>query len=113
MTIPTTLEAPTALAVTTTPTVLSAAAGRSPLKLHYAARWRLWIKPTGAALTTVRYRRRGRADWPWDEWVTATGVAPADGAVGTIELDGDCAYELDLEITGAGGCNVALYLVGV
>jgi hypothetical protein len=45
--------------------------------------------------------------------VTATGVAPADGAVGTVAVDGDCSLQLDVELTADGDGTVALYLVGV
>lgn len=98
----------TGVATSTTPASLA-----SPLRLAYADRWCLWIAPTTEAVTLVRYRTRGRSDWPWGPWVTATGVTPAAGATGTVAVDGDCAADLDVEITAAGTGTVALYVVGV
>lgn len=98
----------TGLATSGSPATLA-----SPLKLAHAGRWCLWIAPTTQALTLVRYRTRGASDWPWGPWVTATGVTPAAGATGTVAVDGDCAYELDVEVTAAGAGTVALYVAGV
>lgn len=112
-------QIPIANALDTIPeaTISSSAAALSsvarPLALGYAGRWKLWVKPTGADLTTVRYRTRGRTDWPWSDWVTATGVAPGDGVAGTIAVDGDCSLQLDVELTADGDGTAALYLVGV
>ena len=111
-TVPNALATRLALVTSTSPVKLTDASG-SPLLLAYTRRWQLWIPATTQALTLVRYRTRGRIDWPWSDWVTATGVTPAAGGCGTVSVDGDCSYELDVEVTAAGAGTVSFYLVGV
>lgn len=109
--IPTAQDKRTGLVTSGSAVALTDGSG-TPLKLALAGRWCLWIAPTTEALTLVRYRTRGHADWPWSAWVTATGVAPAAGAVGTVSVDGDCAADLDVEVTAGGAGTCDFYLVG-
>lgn len=110
--IPTALDKHLGLVTSVSAAALTDASG-TPLKLAYARRWQLWIQANTQAISLVRYRVRGQSDWPWSAWVTATGVAPAAGAVGTVSLDGDCSLELDVEVTAAGAGTADFYLVGV
>jgi hypothetical protein len=114
MPIATAQDSRTSVAVAGTATVLSDTA--TPLKLALAGRWLLTIHCTHATrgLSVVRYRRRGTTASPWAPWVTATGVTVAALATAEIGVDGDCAEDLDVELTGDGGTSTAaLYVVGV
>ncbi len=113
---PTANDRLTGLAIAATATIVSDLSGARALKLALAARWLLTIKCTHASrgLSVVRYRRRVTATAPWGPWVTATGVTVAAGATADIGVDGDCAEDLDVELTGDGGTSTAeLYVVGV
>lgn len=114
MPIATFLDRRTAFSVAATATVLSALA--DPLTLALSGRWLLTIECTHATrgISVVRYRRRGDASFPWGPWVTATGITVAAGATAEVAVDGDCARDLDVELTGDGGTSTAaLYVVGV
>jgi len=106
-----------ALAILGTATIVSEITGQRPLKLSLAGRWLLTIKCTHATrgLSVVRYRRRGTTDSPWGPWVTAAGITVApDGGTADVGVDGDCAEDLDVELTGNGGTSTAeLHVVGV
>lgn len=116
---PTALDKRTAVATSTSPVKLSdpTDTGRV-LKLAYAERWKLWIAPTTQNITLIRYRTRGQTDWPWESWITAeddagTDITATAGEATSINVAGDCAYELDVEVTAAGVGTCALYVAGV
>lgn len=79
---------------------LSAADGFRPLKLNLSERWVLAVScVSGPGVTAVRYRRRGRRDWPWLDWETAAVTPIASGHCGEVRALGDCSLELDVEVT--------------
>ena len=112
----TTNDSQTGLAIAATATIVSGLSGARALRRDYAGRWVLTIHCTHATvgLSVVRYRRRVTTDAPWGPWVTATGVTVAALATAEIGVDGDCAKDVDVELTGDGGVSsAALYVVGV
>lgn len=112
---PTASDRLTGLAVAATATIVSGLTGARALLLAYAGRWVLTVHCSHATrgLSVIRYRRRVSSAAPWGPWV-ASGLTCAAGATVEIGVDGDCAWELDVELTGDGGTSEAgLYLAGV
>ena len=107
----------TAFAVAGTATILSSSV--DPLRLSHAGRWECTVVCTHASrgISTIRWRTRGQSSWPWSAWVTTTLTCDAAGGTSptaTIAVDGGCALDLDVELTGSGGTSTAsLYVVGV
>lgn len=112
---PTASDRLTGLAVAATATIVSGLSGARALLLAHAGRWVLTVHCTHATrgLSVIRYRRRVSSVAPWGPWV-ASGLTCAAGATAEIGVDGDAAWELDVELTGDGGeAAAALYLAGV
>lgn len=112
---PTASDRLTGLAIGSTATIVSAITGARALLLAHAGRWVLTVHCSHATvgLSVIRYRRRVSSVAPWGPWI-ASGLTCAAGATAEIGVDGDAAWELDVELTGDGGTSeAALYVVGV
>ena len=112
---PTASDRLTGLAIGAAATIVSTLSGARALLLAHAGRWVLTVHCSHATrgLSVIRYRRRVSSVAPWSPWV-ASGLTCAAGASAEIGVDGDAAWELDVELTGDGGTSeAALHLAGV
>jgi hypothetical protein len=100
-----------------TVTLPAATAVETTLSLALARCWTLHVHNTGStnAITAIRYRRRLRAgEARVGPWIALTASLPlAAAGAWELQVDGDAAEEIDVELTSTAGTTALLSVVGV